>query len=643
MQTYVGYRTFVTPWPPSDSSAVFPLMFGSHTVGGLLAEAALVLGLLAAAVFLYRRYTRSHRAASAQGGTAAAVPAEHVMVAEHATNDGLWYWDRRRDVAHFSPRWKELLGFGDSDIGSSSAEWFSRIHPADTERVQLELYSHICGESPHFESRHRLLDAEGNYRLVFTRGLAVRDEDGVVSRIGGSLTDLSRILEAGEATTHHAMHDDLTGLSTRAYFMDMLDRSAARAARREGYQFAVLFVDLDGFKTVNDTLGHAVGDELLVTVARKLEACVRPGDVVARLGGDEFTILLDDIENGSDATRIAARIIASLRRPAIMGSAEVNLDGSIGIALSEGVGTGEELLRSADLAMYRAKRRGRGRYEVFDRAMHSEAVARLRLESELRNAVDRREFELFYQPVVDPSEGMIRSAEVLMRWNHPERGVLPADEFITVANETGLIVTLGTWMLREACHQVATWQAMFPARPPLSLSVNFCRREMQNPDLLLRVEKLLEETGLQARTLRIEVTENGIAESYDASPRTYHDLERLGVGFQIDDFGTGSASLSLLHRFPVSAVKIDRSFVYDIADSEESRQVVRYIAAVATAMGVEVIAEGVETAQQESWLRELGCCALAQGYRYSKPVDAAEFEGLLAAQARERLGELRAG
>jgi diguanylate cyclase (GGDEF)-like protein len=442
---------------------------------------------------------------------------------------------------------------------------------------------------------------------------------------------------------HQVMHDELTGLSTRAYFMDMLDRCAARAARREGYQFAVLFLDLDGFKTVNDTLGHAVGDELLVTVARKLEACVRPGDVVARLGGDEFTVLLDDIENGSDATRVAARVIASLRRPAMLASANVNLDGSIGIALSESLGTGEELLRSADLAMYRAKRRGRGRYEVFDRAMHAEAVERLRLEAELRNAVERREFELFYQPVVDPSAGQIRGAEVLMRWNHPERGVIPADDFITVANETGLIVALGTWMLREACHQVAKWQTMFPSRPPLSLSVNFCRREMQNPDLLGRVERLLEETGLQPHTLRIEVTENSIADSYDASPHTYHDLERLGVGFQIDDFGTGSSSLSLLHRFPVSAVKIDRSFVFDITDSEESRRVVRYIAAVATAMGVDVIAEGVETAQQESWLRDLGCCALAQGYRYSKPVNGAEFGLLLEAQAGHSRSDRLAG
>ena len=398
----------------------------------------------------------------------------------------------------------------------------------------------------------------------------------------------------------------------------------------------MLFLDLDGFKAINDSRGHAVGDELLIAVARKLEACVRPGDVVARLGGDEFTVLLDDIESGNDATRIAERIVGSLRQPVFVASGDVTIAASIGIALSDGVSSTEELIRSADLAMYRAKARGRGRYEVFDRAMHSEAVARLRLESELRNAVERREFQLFYQPMVDARSGAIRGMEVLMRWNHPERGVVPADEFITVANQTGLIVSLGAWMLRESCHQVARWQTMFPSTPPIKLSVNFCRREMHNPDLLARIEQLLVETGLQPGTLRIEITESSLAESFDASPKTYHDLARLGVGFQIDDFGTGAASLSLLHRFPVSAIKIDRSFVFDIVEREESREVVNYINAIATAMDVEVIAEGVETEEQERYLWQLGCCTLLQGYRYSKPVQASEAEALLDAQAQRK-------
>jgi predicted signal transduction protein with EAL and GGDEF domain len=343
-------------------------------------------------------------------------------------------------------------------------------------------------------------------------------------------------------------------------------------------------------------------------------------------------VLLDDIESGNDATRVTERILSSLRKPVCLGVGDTVLTTSIGIALSDGEGTTEELLHAADLAMYRAKSRGRGRYEVFDRTMHSEAVARLRLESELRSAVERREFQLFYQPMVDPRTGNIRGMEVLMRWNHPERGVVPADEFITVANQTGLIVSLGTWMLRESCHQVARWQKMFPGREPLTLSVNFCRREMQNPDLFGRIERLLQETGLHPGTLRIEISENGIAESYDTAAKTYHDLDRLGVGFQIDDFGTGASSLSLLHRFPVSAVKIDRTFVFDIVESEESRDMVSYIAAVASAMEVEVIAEGVETEQQERTLTDLGCCTLLQGYRYSRPVKAIEAEALLQSQ-----------
>ena len=610
-------------------------MFGPHTFWTIVGEALIYLGVLAAAAAAYRAYARTRRGASSEVAVQDAPTAqEHLQIVELATNDGIWYWDRERDRMHFSARWKELLGFGETDIGSSSQEWFGRIHPSDTSRVQLEIYSHICGETDRFESRHRLLDASGDYRWVFARGLAVRNDSGAVVRIGGSLTDVSLLTEAQDRLASEVMHDELTRLPNRAYFMEVVERATVRTARREGYQFAVLFVDLDGFKEVNDSRGHAVGDELLIAVARKLETCVRPGDVVARLGGDEFTILLDDIESGSDATRIAARIIVSLRQPVKIATGDVAVAGSVGIALSDGMSSTEELIRSADLAMYRAKGRGRGRYEVFDRAMHSEAVARLRLESELRSAVERREFQLFYQPMVDARSGAIRAMEVLMRWNHPERGVVPADEFITVANQTGLIVSLGTWMLRESCHQVARWQSMFPSTPPLKLSVNFCRREMQNPDLFARIEQLLEETGLQHGTLRIEISESGVAESFDASPKTYHDLARLGVGFQIDDFGTGAASLSLLHRFPVSAIKIDRSFVYDIAEREESRELVGYINAMATAMDVEVIAEGVETEEQERYLSQLGCCTLLQGYRFSRPLAARGAEALLQSQHR---------
>ncbi|HUR91352.1 MAG TPA: EAL domain-containing protein [Gemmatimonadaceae bacterium] len=613
-------------------------MFGPHTFWTILAEAAVYLGVLGAGAWTYRAFARRHRKAAVPSAAAqdASTTYEHLQIVEQAANDGIWYWDRERDRMHFSARWKELLGFGETDIGSSSAEWFGRIHPADTSRVQLEIYSHICGETDRFESRHRLLAADGNYRWVVARGLAVRNDAGAVVRIGGSLTDVSLLMDAEKRLASEVMHDELTRLPNRGYFMEVVERATVRTARREGYQFAVLFLDLDGFKAVNDSHGHAVGDELLVAVARKLETCVRPGDVVARLGGDEFTILLDDIESGSDATRVAARIVVSLRQPIQVATGQVTVAASIGIALSDGVTSTDELIRSADLAMYRAKGRGRGRYEVFDRAMHSEAVARLRLESELRHAVERREFQLFYQPMVDSRTGAIRAMEVLMRWNHPERGVVPADEFITVANQTGLIVTLGTWMLRESCHQVARWQEMFPSTPPLKLSVNFCRREMQNPDLFARIEQLLAETGLQPGSLRIEITEASLAESFDESPSTYLDLARIGVGFQIDDFGTGTASLSLLHRFPVSAIKIDRSFVFDITERAASREIVSYINAIAMAMEVEVIAEGVETEEQERCLSMLGCCTLVQGYRYSKPLAASGAEALLQLQHHQK-------
>ena len=442
-------------------------------------------------------------------------------------------------------------------------------------------------------------------------------------RIGGrpigrvwSFRDVTERKTAERRLVHDAFHDALTNLPNRALFSDLLGRSIGRARRREDYRFAVLFLDMDRFKIVNDSLGHIIGDQLLVAVARRLEGCVRPGDTVARLGGDEFTILVDDIAEVSDATRVADRILRELQRPFNLSGQEVFTSTSIGLALSEtGYERADDLLRDADLAMYRAKALGKARYEVFDTAMHARAVGLLQLETDLRRALDRGEFKVHYQPIIHLQSGRIVGFEALVRWQHPQRGLVMPDDFIPVAEETGLIVPIGREVLREACRQLHEWRHGFP-NLTLSVSVNLSGKQFRQPDLVDQIERVLDAWQIPPASLRLEITESIIIDNTEAAIETLSRLRAIGVRLDLDDFGTGYSSLSYLHRFEMDAIKIDRTFISAVGDRGENSAIVRTIVNLARNLELDVIAEGVETPEQVAILRALDC-ELVQGHRFA--------------------------
>ncbi|HEY0099161.1 MAG TPA: EAL domain-containing protein [Pyrinomonadaceae bacterium] len=431
-----------------------------------------------------------------------------------------------------------------------------------------------------------------------------------------------------EQLLHNAFHDVLTGLANRALFMDHLKLALGRAERQEAYQFAVLFLDLDRFKVVNDSLGHMVGDGLLIEIARRLEAAVRPGDTVSRLGGDEFTVLLDGLCDSAEARAVAERLQSELAVPFNLGEHEVFITVSIGVAIgATGYQRPEEILRDADTAMYRAKQLGKARYEMFDEAMHTRAMDRLGLERDLRRAVERQELFLQYQPIVSLGSGSLRGFEALVRWQHPERGIISPVEFIPLAEETGLIIQIGGWVLREACRQMSRWQDIPRQDKPLQISVNLSCKQFLQPDLLEQIQAVLQETGLDPRSLKLEITESVVMENIETATSTLERLQAFGVELSIDDFGTGYSSLSYLQHFPVSTLKIDRSFVSRMTESAGTAEIVRTIMHLGQNLGMNVIAEGVETEQQSAQLKALGC-EFGQGYYFSRPMDSDAAEAL---------------
>jgi len=433
---------------------------------------------------------------------------------------------------------------------------------------------------------------------------------------------------------HESVHDPLTGLPNRTLFMRRLSDATHRARRGHDGLFAVLFLDVDGFKLVNDSMGHHVGDEMLVTIARRLEGCVRGGDIVARLGGDEFAILLERILDVRDAAMVAERVQEALHTPLMIGGYEHATSASIGVALSTGASEQPEyVLRSADIAMYRAKNSGRGRYEMFDRAMHAEALTRLQIETDLRHAFERDEFFLHYQPIVSLSTGRIVGAEALIRWRHFERGIVSPATFVPVAEDTGLVVPLGRWVLREACRQAHEWQSQGVDGQHFAISVNLSVREFAQPDLVKAVASILEETGLPPQALRIEITESAIIGQKHPAIETVEQLRKLGVAIHLDDFGTGYSALSYLHRLPLDAVKIDRAFTSSIDLEERPLHVVKAIVSLSHAIGLEVVAEGVTNLRQLELLRGMGC-DLAQGFIFSRPCSTEELGSLLAKEPR---------
>jgi diguanylate cyclase (GGDEF)-like protein/PAS domain S-box-containing protein len=556
---------------------------------------------------------------------------ERYRLAARGANDGLWDWDLDSHRVYYSDRWKAMLGYDAAEIGETDREWFSRVHADDLEKLREELRApQAGGDRDVFECEHRIRHRDGTYRWVRCRGAAVRDSSGRTLRMAGSLSDV----------TEDKVFDPLTGLANRILFMDRLEQEFSHHQANPAARFAVLFLDVDRFKLVNDSLGHLAGDRLLVAMAERLICGVRcgdtpvrpaPRDLVARLGGDEFAILLSDLHDPAEAARVAQRILVELRQPFGLADRSIFCTVSIGIAAGgPAYQSAADLVRDADTAMYSAKSNGRCRAEVFDPAMRARVVERMEIENDLRHAMENREISVHYQPKVRLADRRICGFEALARWRHPSRGFIPPAEFIPVAEETDLIHGLDMWVLREACRQMKQWHVEYPCDPPLAISVNLSPRQFGQADLAGQIAEVLAETGLEPSSLRLEITEGVLMGDRAAALDVITRLKGLGVGLKIDDFGTGYSSLSYLAQFPFDTLKIDRSFTIQLTGMDANAEIVRSILEMAHTLGMEVIAEGVEESDQATRLLSLGC-EFGQGYYFSRPVPPRDAERLIAA------------
>ncbi len=548
------------------------------------------------------------------------------------------------DVAGYrlynSPAYEKVLGYSMEELNSSSS--IDQIHPLDRERVlQAAAKARATGQGQRLEYRMRHKD--GSWRILESTASIIQTAAGETERLVIVNRDITERKRAEEMLVHSSFHDGLTDLPNRALFVDRLQHAVTRARRHSDSKFAVLFVDIDEFKVVNDSLGHAAGDELLIQIAKRLVGCFRETDTIgrsggidsrpgddglARLGGDEFTVLLEDVFKPSDAIRVAQRIQEKLATPFEIKGQWIVIAASIGIASSSGAyGEAEEMLRDAEIAMYRAKRAGKARCEVFDPAMHSTAVRRLKLETDLRRGLERGELIVYYQPIVSLGSGRITGFEALSRWPHPDGMISPA-EFIPVADETGLILPLNRAVLLEACRQLRSWQSQFNCDPPLTMSVNISPKQFAQPELAKDIGELLKQTGIDPSTINLEIMETIAMGDADRALSVLSELKSLGVRLSIDDFGTGYSSLSRLPRFPVDALKIDRVFISKMNTDHDNHEIVRLIIMLAHSVRLKVVAEGTETEEQITELKRLDC-EMAQGFLYSPPVDRKAAFGLL--------------
>jgi diguanylate cyclase (GGDEF)-like protein/PAS domain S-box-containing protein len=568
------------------------------------------------------RYAISHQRALDE----LAQSRERYALAMRAANDGIWDWDLATEQIYFSPRWHAVLGHPELSSEEPPTAWFELIHDEDLPRLRAAIDAHLAGQTPHLQSEHRMRHADGTWRWVLSRGLAIRGPGGTATRMAGSLSDITDQRAAELQLQHDALHDALTGLPNRALFMDRVDQVVQRSTRDPTVGCAVLFVDVDRFKLVNDTLSHAAGDQLLVELAARIADVLRPGDTVARIGGDEFTILLDGVVVDRDATVVAERVQSSLGRPFGIDGHELHVTASIGVSLSSSRMSAAELLRNADIAMYDAKRRGQGRCAVFTESMRQRVVDRVTRESDLRLAVEESLLEVHYQPIVELSSGALYGVEALARW--PDRWPeVPPIEFIEIAEETGVIGAIGLQVLRAGLEQFAAWRKAGLVSDEIRVSVNVSGRQLDDPRLPEEIRDAIAGAELPASALRLEITESTLMQEPERIRRIVSEVCASGVGLHLDDFGTGYSSLAALHRLPVDALKIDRSFVTSAAE-DGGDAIVRAIVALAHSLGLDVIAEGIEHPEQQIRLRGLGC-QYGQGFMFSKPLGAKDMEALL--------------
>jgi diguanylate cyclase (GGDEF)-like protein/PAS domain S-box-containing protein len=539
--------------------------------------------------------------------------------------------DGRGRVLYSSPSNERILGHTE-EMFKNMQSIEDAVHPDDRELARAFFIEALKSPQITTPACWRVRHANGSWRHieVIYNNLLDRPEIRGMMLTSRDVTDRK---ELEDQLAHRAFHDALTGLPNRSLFTDRVEHALARQTRGDG-RVAALFLDLDDFKTVNDSLGHNAGDELLVAAARRLDECLRGGDTAARLGGDEFAILLEDVTDAQEASRVAERVIEALRPPFEVDGKRTFVYASIGIAMSGDTGGqhAQELLRNADVAMFTAKRRGKGSYEFFEADMHTAALQRLELKAELEQALDLGQFLIHYQPAVDLANGLITGVEALVRWKHPERGIVPPLDFIPLAEETGLIVPIGNWVLREACKQARAWHLAYPDNPALYVGVNLSGRQLQDPAVVGDVQSALDEAGLPASSLILEITETVLLQDAEAAASTLSALKDIGVQLAIDDFGTGYSSLGYLDRFPVDIVKIAKPFIDNVAHGPDESAVTAAMITLGGTLGLKTVAEGIEDADQLAELRALSCDQ-GQGFYLARPVAADAVRQLLAAGA----------
>ena len=548
---------------------------------------------------------------------------ERLSLALAGTSEVLWDWDLRKNQLHLSPRWRDLLGV--TALSGSPSDWLERVHPEDAAPLRAALAAHFEGRTGSLDHEHRVRHADGDWRFISVRGAAQRDPSGTAVRAAGLISDVTRNRTLVDRMAHDARHDALTGLPNRTLFLDLLRHSFYRTRRHEDYRFAVLFIDIDRFKMVNDAFGHDAGDHLLIQIARRLESCLREGDTLARHGGDEFTMWLDDVHDSGDAVRVAERVHEAMHEPFEIASGQrVQSSASIGVSVgSAGYKQAEEVLRDADVAMYRAKALGKGRTAVFQREVGA-VPAQVQMETDLRSALLRNEMRIHYMPIVDTKTGSVRAVEALARWEHPRLGLVQPAKFMGMAVETGLIVSIDQWVLQTASRQLHDWRRELAGAKTLSLSVNFSAKLLEQRDLGAQIDRVLLDSHLSPTDLNLDINESSLAP--DNGGDMLAQLHQRGLHLHMDDFGVGQSWLRHLHKSEVDSIKIDRSFVN--AGADRDRQVLGRLVSIARDLGKTVIAEGVETAEQARTVREVGC-AFAQGFFFSPPLDALKTRALL--------------
>lgn len=534
------------------------------------------------------------------------------------------------ELNYLNPSVQKIYNYSLSSFLENKSLWFDIIHPEDKERIKGAFQAMFKTGS--LSEEYQILRPGNEVRWVSNRGYAIYDQNKQIIRFDGILRDITEQKNAEKQLIHNALHDTLTGLPNRILFQDRVEQAIAHNKRHPNYLFAVFFIDLDRFKFINDSLGHVIGDKFLQSIAKVLSNCLRSDDTLARFGGDEFTMLIDNINYQNEALIVADRILAQFVNPLIVQGHTIFTSASIGIVIgNQDYTKSSDLLRDADIAMYRSKELGKGRYTLFNQEMYQKNLKMITIENKLHSALEKKQFELYYQPIIALPTSKLVGFEALIRWHHPQDGLLSPDEFIPIAQETDLIVEIGDWVLEEACKQLQIWQTKLPDGKNLTMSINVVSKQLANSDILEKLDQILSTTGIKGDKLRLEITESTIMSQGE---NTIHKLEKLrekNILLSIDDFGQGYSSLSYLHHFPVNTLKIDRTFVSQMTRGKQNLEIIRTIILLAHILHLDVIAEGVETYHQVTLLRELGC-EFAQGYFFSRPSTVTQIEDAIANQ-----------